>query len=118
MIENVIDNAIGHNPAGGWISVATGADGHHARLVVENGGDVIDQQQVAQLGQPFRRLGADRTGSDTGAGLGLSIVAAIASAHRGSLDLYARPEGGLRVSVTLPLASRATAHAARAGVPA
>jgi signal transduction histidine kinase len=125
MVENVIENAIGHNSAGGWISVATGADGHHARLVVENGGDVIDQRQVAQLGQPFRRLGADRTGSDTGTGLGLSIVAAIASAHRGALDLRARPEGGLRVSVTLPLAAQgnghaaqSAAHAARAGAPA
>jgi signal transduction histidine kinase len=118
MVENVIDNAIGHNSAGGWISVTTDADGYRARLVIENGGDVIDQQQVAQLGQPFRRLGADRTGSDTGAGLGLSIVAAIASAHRGALDLHARPEGGLRVGVTLPLASRAAAYAAAAGVPA
>jgi signal transduction histidine kinase len=117
MVENVIDNAIGHNSAGGWISVTTGTDGHYARLVIENGGDVIDQQQVAQLGQPFRRLGADRTGSDSGAGLGLSIVAAIASAHCGALDLHARPEGGLRVSVTLPLPAHST-YAAGAGVPA
>jgi signal transduction histidine kinase len=118
MVDNVIDNAIGHNSAGGWISVTTGTDGHRASLVIENGGDVIDQRQVAQLGQPFRRLGADRTGSDTGAGLGLSIVAAIASAHRGALDLHARPEGGLRVGITLPLAAHSAANAARAGVPA
>jgi signal transduction histidine kinase len=119
MVDNVIDNAIGHNCGAGWISVTTGTDGHLARLVVENGGVVIDQQQVAQLGQPFRRLGADRTGSDSGAGLGLSIVAAIASAHRGTLDLRARPEGGLRVAITLPLAAHdGAAHAARAGVPA
>ncbi len=116
LAENVIDNAIGHNCAGGWVSVTTGADGHAAHLVVENGGDVLDQRQVAQLGQPFRRLGADRTGSDTGAGLGLSIVAAIASAHHGTLDLRARPEGGLRASITLPLAALAGAAPAPAGV--
>jgi signal transduction histidine kinase len=119
MAENVIDNAIIHNPEGGWVSVATGTDGRWARLVVENGGDVIDQRQVDQLGQPFRRLGADRTGSDTGSGLGLSIVAAIAAAHQGTLDLRARPEGGLRVSITLPLAAQAgTARPAPASVPA
>jgi len=118
LAENVIDNAIGHNPAGGWVSVATGADGRLAYLVVENGGDVLDQRQVAELGQPFRRLGADRTGSDTGSGLGLSIVAAIASAHLGTLDLRARPEGGLRVSITLPLAVPAGAASLPAGVPA
>jgi signal transduction histidine kinase len=118
MVENVIGNAIVHNADGGWVRVATGTDGHRACVVVENGGDVIDQRQVDQLGQPFRRLGADRTGSDTGSGLGLSIVSAIASAHLGTLDLRARPEGGLRVSITLPLAARAgAARAAWAGVP-
>ena len=119
MAENVIGNAIVHNPDGGWISVVTGGGGRLARLVVENGGEVLDARQVAQLGQPFRRLGADRTGSDTGSGLGLSIVAAIASAHGGALDLQARPGGGLRVGITLPLAAPAHAvPAATAGVPA
>jgi signal transduction histidine kinase len=114
MVDNVLDNAIGHNRDEGWIRVTTGVDGPVARLVVETGGQVLDQQQVAQLAQPFRRLGADRTGSDSGAGLGLSIVAAIAAAHGGTLDLQARAEGGLRVSIGLPQA----VQAARAGVPA
>jgi signal transduction histidine kinase len=119
MADNVIGNALVHNPDGGWISVVTAGDGRTARFVVENGGELLDQQQVAQLGQPFRRLGADRTGSDTGSGLGLSIVAAIASAHRGTLDLQARPGGGLRVSITLPLAAPAgVTPATTEGVPA
>ncbi|GII31563.1 HAMP domain-containing sensor histidine kinase [Planotetraspora mira] len=112
MVENVIDNAIVHNHDGGWIRVAATADGATARLVVETGGRVLDQEQLALLAQPFQRLGADRTGSDTGSGLGLSIVAAVATAHGGGLDLRARPEGGLRVTVSLPSA------AAQAGVPA
>jgi signal transduction histidine kinase len=116
MVENVIDNGIDHNHPGGWIRVNTEADGATARLVVETGGQVLDQQQVAQLAQPFRRPGADRTASPGGAGLGLSIVAAIASAHGGTLDLHARTEGGLRVSISLPLAGSAEAHAAQAGV--
>jgi signal transduction histidine kinase len=114
MVDNVIDNAITHNTDGGWISASTGSEGGLARLVVETGGDILDPQHVAQLAQPFRRLRADRTGSDNGAGLGLSIVAAIASAHRGTLDLQARPGGGLRVAVTLPLATADVP----AGVPA
>jgi signal transduction histidine kinase len=114
MVDNVIDNAITHNAAGGWINASTGTDGRVARLVVETGGDILDPRLVGELAQPFRRLRADRTGSDDGAGLGLSIVAAIASAHRGTLDLQARPQGGLRVTIALPLATRA----APAGVPA
>jgi signal transduction histidine kinase len=115
MVDNVLDNAIGHNRDGGWISVTTGPDGHVAGLVVETGGDVLDADQVAQLAQPFRRLGADRTGSDHGSGLGLSIVEAIAAAHGGTLGLRARPEGGLRVSVALPLAP--AGRLTGAGVP-
>jgi signal transduction histidine kinase len=102
MIDNVIDNAIAHNYDGGWIRVTTGADGF-AWMMVETGGPVLDARLVAQLAQPFRRLAADRTGTGQGAGLGLSIVSAIAAAHGGVLDLQARPEGGLRVGIGLPL---------------
>jgi signal transduction histidine kinase len=105
MVDNVIDNAIVHNEPGGWISVLVQADDGGASVVVENSGALLDQQ-VTALGQPFRRLGADRTGSDRGSGLGLSIVAAIAEAHGGGLDLAARPGGGLLVTIRLPLAAR------------
>jgi signal transduction histidine kinase len=104
MVDNVIDNAVRHNEPGGWIRASTVVDRTVARLAVENGGAVLDQAQVDRLARPFRRLGADRIGSDRGAGLGLSIVAAIAEAHGGTLDFSARAEGGLRVDVTLPVA--------------
>jgi len=103
MVDNVIENAIVHNQPHGWVAVATWTGRDSCRIVVENGGRVLDQAEVSQLAQPFRRLGADRVGSDRGSGLGLSIVSAIAAAHAGSLDLLARPEGGLRVVITLPL---------------
>lgn len=105
MTDNVIDNAVVHNPDGGWIRVATVSDGTSARLIVETGGPVLHPDQVARLGRPFQRLGADRTGSGTGSGLGLSIVASISEAHGGRLDLSARPEGGLRVTISLPAAN-------------
>jgi signal transduction histidine kinase len=105
MVENVIENAVCHNTEGGWIRITSRTADGRARLVVENGGPVLEQDQVRELSQPFRRIGADRTGTDDGSGLGLSIVAAIAEAHGGSLDLQARPEGGLRVSIQLPAAA-------------
>jgi signal transduction histidine kinase len=105
MVENVIDNAIVHNEPGGWVRVAVETQDEYARLIVENGGPQLDADQVEQLGQPFRRIGAERTGSDKGAGLGLSIVAAIAEVHNGTLALAAGQGGGLRVVITLPVAS-------------
>jgi signal transduction histidine kinase len=104
MVENVVDNAVTHNQPGGWIRVQTAVEGTLARIVVENGGPVLGQEEVEQLARPFRRLGSQRTGSDKGSGIGLSIVASIAEAYGGTLDLDARREGGLRVAITLPLA--------------
>jgi signal transduction histidine kinase len=103
MVDNLVDNAIKHNEPGGWIRVTTQADGGIALLVVENGGPVIEDKSVEVLTQPFRRLGAQRTGSDSGTGLGLSIVASVAEAHGGTLALHALGNGGLQVVVELPL---------------
>ena len=111
MIENVIDNAVNHNEAGGWVRVSTAVEGPLARIVVENGGPLLAQEEVDELTRPFRRLGADRTGSDRGSGLGLSIVASIVEAHEGTLELQAPNGGGLRVVIALPLAVRAEAGA-------
>jgi signal transduction histidine kinase len=107
LVANLVDNAVRHNVAGGWLSVAARGEGDVATLVVESGGPRLDARRVQELTQPFRRRGADRTGSERGLGLGLSIVAAIASAHGGRVALHAREEGGLRVTVQLPLAQRA-----------
>jgi signal transduction histidine kinase len=117
LVENVLDNAVGHNEHGGWVRITAATEAGRARLVVENGGPVLEQRQVDELSQPFRRLGADRIGTDRGSGLGLSIVAAIAEAHDGRLELRARPGGGLRVCIDLPAAVPAESIT-RAGAPA
>lgn len=102
MVDNVVDNAVRHNQRGGWIRLSSEVDGDWAVLTVENGGAVLEQDGVAELVRPFRRRGPERTGSDAGFGLGLSIVDAIAAAHGGTLSIDARPDGGLRVRVELP----------------
>jgi signal transduction histidine kinase len=107
MVENLVDNAVCHNQDGGWLQVTAQTEAGRATLIVENGGQVLEPRQVDELSQPFRRLGADRIGTDKGSGLGLSIVAAIAEAHGGRLSLLARPGGGLRACVDLPAAAPA-----------
>ena len=111
MVGNVVDNAITHNAPGGWVRIRTGVAGAAARLVVENGGPVLDERDVQALTQPFRRLGTERTGSDRGSGLGLSIVAAIAEMHGGGLRAARPHRRRLRVVIELPLAPRADAGA-------
>jgi signal transduction histidine kinase len=110
MVENLIDNAVRHNVQLGLINVACEADRETVRLVVESGGSVLDGEAVGQLAEPFRRLAAERTGSQNGHGLGLSIVASVAAAHGGELRLYARQRGGLGAEITLPVAHDAEAE--------
>ncbi|MCW3844530.1 HAMP domain-containing histidine kinase [Micromonospora yasonensis] len=99
LVGNIVDNAVTHNEHGGWIGITGSVSEEQTVLVVETGGRVLDQRQVDRLAQPFERLGGERTGCS---GLGLSIVSAVTAAHGGRLALLARPEGGLRVSITLP----------------
>jgi signal transduction histidine kinase len=107
MLGNLLDNAIRHNRQAGWIRIEARAAGDTAEIVIENSGAELDEQDVQQLVQPFRRLGAERTASPAGGvGLGLSIVAAIVRAHDGRMRLHARQGGGLQASIDLPLAAQ------------
>ena len=91
MVDNVLDNAIIHNDAGGWIQVSAASCKAGACLVVDNGGGVLDPGLARELAQPFRRVGADRTRSDRGSGLGLSISKQIVEAHSGRIWAENRP---------------------------
>jgi signal transduction histidine kinase len=106
MIENVIENAVHHvEPRGSIELTLAPSERQRVNVIIDSSGPVFVQEAVAQLTQPFKRLGADRTGSQVGHGIGLSIAAAVAAAHDGSLELHARAEGGLRVQLTLPALS-------------
>ncbi|WP_030439735.1 sensor histidine kinase [Actinoplanes subtropicus] len=105
LVQNLVENGVRHNlPSNGWVRVRsyTRPDGW-AVVEVSNSGPVIPRYEVPGLFEPFRRYNAERLHSP-GAGLGLSIVRAIAKAHGGDVQAEARDEGGLIVRVTLPRA--------------
>lgn len=114
LVANLLDNGVRYNRPCGAVAITTTADGSTARLVVENDGPVVDPGEAAHLLEPFRRVGADRTGSENRVGLGLAIVAAIATAHDGTVQVRARPEGGLAVTVELPRAATTAGQEAQA----
>jgi signal transduction histidine kinase len=106
LVQNLVENGLRHNlPDGGWVRVQTGnrPDGT-VFLQVSNTGPVVPRYEVPGLFEPFRRLGGDRLSTPGGAGLGLSIVRAVAHAHGGEVHAEPREEGGLVVTVTLPAA--------------
>jgi signal transduction histidine kinase len=102
LAANLLDNAIKYNVPGGTITLTTGNRGHDAVLSVANTGPAIPPAEIGRLFQPFQRLATGRTSNGGGHGLGLSIVAAIAQAHRATLTTHARPEGGLHIQVSFP----------------
>jgi signal transduction histidine kinase len=99
LAANLVQNAIRHNDPGGHVLVELSPD---TGLLVSNTGPHIPPDRVGELFEPFRRLDPDRTGSADGAGLGLSIVAAITHAHGGTLHATANPDGGLAITVSFP----------------
>jgi signal transduction histidine kinase len=103
LVVNLVDNALRYNGPGGHVEVRTGVRGGQALLTVSNSGPVVPAADVDRLLQPFQRLGSERVG--TGAGLGLSIVAAIADAHGATLTATPRPTGGLCIEVAFAPAS-------------
>ena len=104
VVTNLVQNAIVHNlPTGGTITVHTEPQ-HQACVVrVENTGRVLPADLVPTLTEPFQR-GGERVRDDdhAGVGLGLAIVHSVVRAHDGAVDIAARPEGGLRVTIRLP----------------
>ncbi|WDO05723.1 HAMP domain-containing histidine kinase [Streptomyces murinus] len=101
---NLVQNAVRYNVAeAGWVEVDTEVQHGQAVLTVSNTGPVVPAYEIDNLFEPFRRLRTERTGSDKGVGLGLSIVRSVARAHGGHIAARPREGGGLVMRVTLPL---------------
>jgi hypothetical protein len=101
VVGNLVENAVRHNVDGGWIQVWTGVADQQATLRVSSSGELVAAQTVEALFEPFHRGGVARTSRD-GAGLGLSIVQAVVSAHGGTVHAEPVAGGGLAVTVHLP----------------
>ncbi|GGW50915.1 sensor histidine kinase [Streptomyces xantholiticus] len=101
---NLVQNAVRYNvPEQGWVEVTTSVEHGQAVLLVTNTGPVVPAYEIDNLFEPFRRLRQERTGSDKGVGLGLSIARSVARAHGGRIAAVPREGGGLVMRVTLPV---------------
>jgi signal transduction histidine kinase len=100
LMFNVVANAVTYNCAGGFAAVSVGQNGAEAVLRVTNTGQRVPADRLHALTEPFERL--ERRNRD-GAGLGLSLVRAVTTAHGGRLELAAREDGGLVVDVVFPV---------------
>jgi two-component system OmpR family sensor kinase len=102
---NLLSNALMHTPPGTPIEVRVAVDGTHATLEVADHGPGLHPDDVARVFERFYRSDPSRTRESGGAGLGLSIVKAIAEAHGGSVEVVTAPGQGATFKVALPLAA-------------
>jgi signal transduction histidine kinase len=105
MVHNLIDNAVRHNVPDGWLSVSTVRDAANATVAVSSSGPPVAPYEAGVIFEPFRRLGGERQAGKQGAGLGLSIVRAVARAHGGDATGVPIEGGGLTVTITIPAAA-------------
>jgi signal transduction histidine kinase len=82
------------------VRAASGAEPPMLRIVVDDDGHGLSDDERMQASQRGRRLDETKPGS----GLGLSIVTDLAALYGGSLTLAAAPLGGLRAELVLPAA--------------
>lgn len=99
LVTNLVENAVRHGAREGEVELSVGESPRGATVRVVNAGRVLEPALLLRLTEPFER---DGRADISGAGLGLSIVRAVAEAHGGALDLQPRPGGGLDARVTLP----------------
>jgi two-component system OmpR family sensor kinase len=114
-ISNLVTNAIRHTPAGSAIDVGAYLVQGEAVLTVRDHGSGLDEESLTHAFDRFWQGDKARTGS--GAGLGLSIVAAVAAEHGGRAMAENAEGGGARFTLRLPVNSRAAPGDARTPSP-
>ena len=100
-VLNLVDNAARH--ADERVDVEVSSDGERAVVAVRDDGPGFPPELLGQAVGRFVRGTNGGRGTESGAGLGLAIVDAIATAHGGALEIENRVEGGANVQLRLPL---------------
>ena len=102
VISNLLGNARTHTPSGSPVDVAVSLDNGHVVLQVTDDGSGIPEPELDRVFDRFHRVDSSRARKSGGSGLGLSIVAAIVSAHSGDVSVENVDGRGARFTVRIP----------------
>jgi heavy metal sensor kinase len=105
IVVNLLDNAIKYTPPGGRIEVRVTGRDSKAILEVADTGIGIPAEALPHIFERFYRVDKARSREMGGAGLGLSIVKSISTAHGGRVEVHSKEGEGTRFTVELPRAS-------------
>ena len=102
LFNNLLSNAVKYNREGGKVRLQVSGTGREVEIRVEDTGIGMSEEEVAQLFKEFVRIKNNRTRGISGSGLGLSIVAKIASLYDGRVLVESTPDVGSIFRVILP----------------
>ena len=102
VLLNLLDNAVKYGPEGQTVAVRVRRAGSLVRLVVEDEGPGVAEQERESIWGAFRRGGAATAGAAGGSGIGLTIVRELAERHGGRARVDRAPGGGAAFVVELP----------------
>ncbi len=105
VVDNLLANVRAHTPPGAPAHVRLHPVDGMARLEVADTGPGMDPEQCEHVFERFYRADRSRSRASGGAGLGLSIVAAVTDAHGGRASAVSVPGSGATFRVEIPLAS-------------
>ena len=106
VLTNLLDNAIGHTPAGGTVTLSARRAGALVQVTVHNTGSVISPDDLAHVFDQFYRgrvTEARPAARRRGTGLGLAIARGFVQAHGGTIGVTSTPATGTTFQFTLPV---------------
>ncbi len=101
VVANLVDNAIKYTPSGGRVEIAATRAEREVLLSVRDNGIGIPADELPRIWDRLYR--GDKSRSQRGLGLGLSLVKAVVQAHQGRVEASSDPGGGSVFSLSLPL---------------
>lgn len=105
VLGNLVRNALVHTPQQSPIEVTVARADSVGRMSVTDHGPGLAAEDVERIFEPFYRADPSRSRDSGGAGLGLSIVSAVVTAHGGRVKVSQTEGGGATFDVELPLAT-------------
>jgi two-component system sensor histidine kinase KdpD len=100
VLSNILLNAASYAPPGSTIEIITGTRNDCVLLQVSDQGKGVPEESLGRIFDKFYRLPGTQSG---GTGLGLAVAKGIVEAHKGTIEATNREEGGLRITILLPL---------------
>ncbi len=107
VIDNLLSNVRAHTPPGTHARVSVDEDESGVAISVADDGPGMDPEEAEHVFERFYRSDPSRSRAHGGAGLGLSIVSAIVTAHGGTVTAEGRVGSGTTFTVHLPLQPQA-----------